>query len=162
MYATRGEAIGFALRTRKNLEYIRHAFGQEEDVHVVTHLVNSLLGIVVVPKERYFEESFWSISLEELTRRGWPKWDVTIDDPPEGGSKTETLGHLIRRLRNAAAHGRFRFGGEPDSRQLSEVRLIVEDGPSRSRNPNWRAEIEGNDLFQFCLLLAEYIDESIG
>ena len=70
MYVTRGEAIGFALRTRKNLEYIRHAFGQEEDVHVVTHLVNSLLGIVVVPKERYFEESFWSISLEELTRRG--------------------------------------------------------------------------------------------
>ncbi|MYC35299.1 MAG: hypothetical protein F4X66_00045 [Chloroflexi bacterium] len=162
MYVTRGEAIGFALRTRKNLEYIRQAFGHGEDVHVVTHVVNSLLGIVVVPKERYFEEGFWSISLDELTKRGWPKWYVTIDEPPEGSSKTETLGHLIRHLRNAAAHGRFRFGGEPDSRQLSEVSLIVEDGPSRSRNPNWQAEIEGNDLFQFCLLLAEYIDESIG
>lgn len=162
MYVTRGEAIGFALRTRKNLEYMRHAFDHEEDVHVVTHVVNSLLGIVVVPKERYFEESFWSTNLEELTRRGWPKWDVTIDEPTKEGSNTETLGDLIRHLRNAAAHGRFRFGGEPDSRNLSEVSLIVEDAPSRDLNPNWRAEIAGDDLFQFCLLLTDYIDDSIG
>ena len=162
MYVTRGEAIGFALRTRKNLEYIRDAFDRDEDVHVVTHVVNSLLGIVVVPKERYFEESFWSISLEELTRRGWPKWDVTIDEPTKKGSHTATLGDLIRHLRNATAHGRFRFGGEPDSRHISEVKLIVEDAPSRVRNPNWRAEIAGTDLFQFCLLLADYIDDSIG
>ena len=44
MFVTRGEAIGFALRTRKNLEYVRHAFDREEDVHVVTHVVNSLLN----------------------------------------------------------------------------------------------------------------------
>ena len=119
MFVTRGEAIGFAQRTRKNLEYVRHAFDREEDVHVVTHVVNSLLGIVVVPKERYFEESFWSINLEELTKRAWPKWDVTIDEPTKKGSRTETLGDLIRHLRNAAAHGRFRFSGEPDSRYLS-------------------------------------------
>ena len=162
MFVTRGEAIGFAQRTRKNLEYVRHAFDREEDVHVVTHVVNSLLGIVVVPKERYFEESFWSINLEELTKRAWPKWDVTIDEPTKKGSRTETLGDLIRHLRNAAAHGRFRFGGEPDSRYLSEVGLIVEDAPSRDRKPNWRAEIAGDDLYQFCLLLADYIDDSIG
>ena len=162
MYVTRGEAIGFALRTRKNLEYVRDAFDRGDDVHVVTHVVNSLLGIVIVPKERYFEESFWSINLEELTRRGWPKWDVTIDEPTKKGSKTLTLGDLIRHLRNATAHGRFTFGGESDSRHISEVKLIVEDAPSRNRNPNWRAEIAGNDLFQFCLMLAEYIDDSIG
>ena len=162
MFVTRGEAIGFALRTRKNLEYVRHAFDSEEDVHVVTHVVNSLLGIVVVPKERYFEESFWSINLEELTKRGWPKWDVTIDEPPKNGSKTETLGDLIRHLRNAAAHGRFRFSGKPDSRHLSELGLIVEDASSRNRKPNWRAEIAGDGLYQFCLLLADFIDDSIG
>ena len=162
MYVTRDEAIGFALRTRKNLEYIRDAFDRDEDVHVVTHVVNSLLGIVVVPKERYFEESFWSIGLEELTRRGWPKWDITIDEPTKKSSNTVTLGDLIRHLRNATVHGRFRFGGEPDSRHISEVKLIVEDAPPKARNPNWRAEISGNDLFQFCLLLADYIDDSIG
>ena len=163
MHVTRSEAIGFALRTRKNLEYMRHAFDRAEDVHVVTHLVNSLLGIIVVPKERYCEETFWSINLEELARQGWPKWDITIDRPTKGGSRTETLGHLIRHLRNAAAHGRFRFGGKPDSRNLAEVRLIVEDAPSSGvGNADWRAEIGGDDLFLFCLMLTDYIDDSIG
>ena len=57
---------------------------------------------------------------------------------------------------------RFRFGGESDSRNLSEVSLIVEDAPSKARNPNWRAEIAGDVLFRFCLLLTDYIDDSIG
>ena len=162
MFVTRNEAIGFALRTRKNLCYVRRAFEQGEDVHVVTHLVNSLLGIVVVPKERYFEETFWSVGLEELTERGWPKWRITLDEPPKKGSKTETLGDLIRHLRNAASHGRFKFTGNADSRYLSEVGLLVEDGPPKARRPNWRSEISGPDLYQFCVQLAEYIDDSIG
>ena len=111
MFVTRNEAIGFALRTRENLRYVKDAFDRGGEVHVVTHLVNSLLGVVVVPKERYFEETFWSVSLEELTRRGWPEWCITLDEPTKSNSKTETLGDLIRHLRNAAAHGRFTFIG---------------------------------------------------
>ena len=65
-------------------------------------------------------------------------------------------------LRNATAHGRFWFDGEPDSRHLSEVELVVEDAPSASQVPNWRAYIGGSELYQFCLMLADYIDDSIG
>ena len=162
MFVTRNEAIGFALRTRKNLRYVRSAFDQGEDVHVVTHLVNSFLGIVVVPKERYLEEDFWSVGLDELTERGWPKWRITLDDPPKNAPKTETLGALIRHLRNAASHGRFQFTGNADSRCLSEVGLLVEDGPPKAKVPNWRSEISGPDLYRFCVQLADYIDDSIG
>ena len=65
-FVTRGEAIEFAQRTRKNLEYVKGAFDAGEDLQVVTQLVNSLLGIVVVPKEQYFEESFLCVDLNEL------------------------------------------------------------------------------------------------
>ena len=133
VFVSRGEAIGFALRTRKNLEFVRDAFEQGQDVHVVTHLVNSLLGIVVVPKERYFEETFWAIGLDELAGRGWPGWNVSLDDSPRG--KTKTLGDLIWHFRNASAHGRFSFTGEPESRYLSEVGLVVEDGPPEVSEP---------------------------
>ena len=114
-------------------------------------MVNSLLGIVIIPEQNYSSESFMSITLEELcVNRGWPKWNITLDNPRSGKSKTETLGDLMWHLRNATAHGRFTFGGEPDSRQLSEVVLVVEDVPLGSQTPNWRAYIGGSELYQFC------------
>ena len=161
-FETRNKPIGFAQRTRKNLEYIRHARSRNEDVHVVTHLVNSMLGIVVVPYQHYCKKAFWSDSLKKLIiDEGWPKWDIKLDMPTGEKPKTKTLGHLVWHLRNAAAHGRFEFVGEQDSRNLSEVRLIVHDAPGKGQEPNWKAEIGGPDLYRFCLLLAEHIEVSV-
>ena len=130
MFETRDKPIGFAKRTSKNLKCVNDAFELGGDVHVVTHVVNSLLGIVIIPEQNYSSESFMSITLEELcVDRGWTKWNITRDNPRSGKSKTETFGDLMWHLRNATTHGRFRFGGEPDSRQLSEVVLVVEDVP---------------------------------
>ena len=162
VFETRNKPIGFAQRTRKNLEYVRHARSHNEDVHLVTHLVNSMLGIVVVPHQHYSKKAFWSVTLKELiTDEGWPKWDITLDVPKLGKPKTKTLGHLVWHLRNAAAHGRFEFIGEQNSRNLSEVGLIVHDAPGEGQEPNWQAEIGGPELYRFCLLLAERIEVSI-
>ena len=162
MFVTRNQAVGFAQRTRKNLEYVSRARDCNEDVHVVTHLVNSLLGIIVVPEQRYSKKPFWSITLVELHNElGWPEWKITLDEPNQERPKTETLGTLMWHLRNATAHGHFRFFGEPDSRHLSEVGLIVEDKPLGAREFNWRAEITGPELYEFCLRLADHIEESI-
>lgn len=102
------------------------------------------------------------VTLEKLLIDGdWPKWTITLDVPNPGKPKTETLGNLVWHLRNAAAHGHSEFTGEPDSRDLSEVGLIVHDAPGEGQEPNWRAEIGGPELYQFCLLLADYIERSI-
>ena len=163
MFESRNNPLGFAQRTSKNLKYVNQAFEQGGDVHLVTHVVNSLLGIVIVPEQNYSGESFMSIPLEKLyLDRGWPRWNIPVDNPISGKSKTETLGDLMWHLRNATAHGRFWFGGESDSRQLSEVELVVEDAPSGNQVPNWRAYIGGSELYQFCVMLADYIDDSIG
>ncbi len=83
---------GFALRTRKNLDFIKNAREQRcEDVHIVTQLVTSLLGLVVWPRERYDDSNnIWKIHINDLVRQGWPEWDIT-----PGKSNTKTLGDLI-------------------------------------------------------------------
>lgn len=48
----RNEAYEFAVRTRRNLLAIEKAKTASEPVHVVVQLTNSLLGLIVFPKEK--------------------------------------------------------------------------------------------------------------
>ena len=161
MLESRNTTLGFAKRTRKNLVNVKQAFESGKDFHVVTHLVNSLLGIVVVPKQRYCKAEFLSLPLEEIYRDGWPRWDITLDEPKGNQGKTEILERLITHLRNAAAHGRFSFHGDPDSRNLKEVWLVVEDRPGEKSKTNWLANIRGDELFGFCIRLCDHIEDSV-
>ena len=117
-FASRNETIGFAERTRKNLLFIEHAFRQGEDVHVITQLVTSLLGLVVFPWERGFQEQAKALRLCDLAAKGWPQWAMT-------GQPCETLGTLIRVLRHAIAHGNVKFSS--DSRIIDEVSVEFEN-----------------------------------
>ena len=86
---------------------------------------------------------------------------VSKDKPWKSGPKTKKLIHLIWHLRNATAHGRFRFDGVPDSPLLQKVTVIVEDKHPESSVINWRAHIGGKELYEFCIYLAKRIEESI-
>ena len=153
LFESRNNAIGFAGRTRKNLEYVRNAFDCGEDVHVVTQLVISLLGLVVLPWERNLVEHIQEVKLRELADQDWPEWSITL-------GCCETLGELVYHIRNAVAHGRVTFSS--DSRNLAEVEIIVEDAKPGRKTPDWRAKIGGNELYSFCLRFAEYVDSTIG
>ena len=159
MLPSRNNTAGFARRTRKNLMKVIEEFEEGEDFHVITQLVNSLLGIVVVPSERYSGTGILSQPLDDLHRDGWPKWNILLDLPEGKLGKTEKLDVLVFHLRNGAAHGRFSFGGKPESRKLEEVWLVVEDKPGRTAAINWRAKINGKELLKFCLKLCDLIDD---
>jgi len=75
--ASRNESMGFAKRTRKNLQHIEKAFDAGHDVHVVTQIVNSLLGLAVFLWENHLNEVVKATSLAELERQGWPRWKIT-------------------------------------------------------------------------------------
>ena len=155
------KGIGIAQRTRKNLEHIKCQVDRgNEEVYVVTQLVNSLLGLVVVPQQKKLAVRTQQLKLEKLRDDGWSEWNIT-----KGKVKTQTLGCLIYHIRNATAHGRFRFSGEPDSRCLSQVILTVEDGPTPAKGmpwkANWRASIRGDVLYRFCLLFSAHIEETV-
>ena len=115
--------------------------------------MNSLLGLVILPREQYLELRNKSAQLKDLASQGWPDWNIT-----KGNSNT--LAQLTRRVRNAAAHGRISFSS--DSRYLHEVLITVEDSADKGRTINWSAEIRGDDLYEFCTRFAIHVRETIG
>ena len=149
---TRNSVPGFVSRTRKNLDFAIGAFEDQADVHIVTQLMLSLLGLIVVPWEHkdtraMVQQNLKDANLADLASDGWPMWNVTL------GKKPQTLYELIHKLRNAIAHSDFKFEGEPDSRLLSEVLVTVSD------RSHWKAEINGQDLYRFCHRFAERIED---
>ena len=71
LFVSRNEALGIVQRTRKNLDYIMAASNgcERDEVHVVTHLVNSLLGLVVLPWEKELVTLSNYLKLARLHRR---------------------------------------------------------------------------------------------
>jgi hypothetical protein len=148
---SRNELLGFATQTRENLDCVERAFKEKGKGHVVTQLVLSLLGLIVFPHQKHFDAALKEIRLDRLAAVGWPRWEILK-------GKCETLGSLVRRLRNAVAHGRLRFS----TRQIGEVIIEVEDWHPHARGPHWRARIGAADLRTFCLRYVALIEDTAG
>jgi hypothetical protein len=148
MLNARASSVGFSERTQKNLRYIEQAFEGGEDVHVVTQVVNSLVGLVVFPWERLFLEHIRDVQLADLEQKGWPAWQYVV-----GGCTT--LGELARFLRNGTSHSHIEFSS--DSRHLDEVTIQVSNYPRGIGNdPDFVATIRADRLRDFCMLFAQF------
>jgi len=154
---TRNEALEFARRTPRNLEFIESAKAKGADVHVVTQLTLSLLGLVVFPKERLLLDEAETKTIADMSMEGWPAWAITLDNSDK---PTKTLADILRHLRNAVAHGRLTFTS--DSPCLEEVGIMVEDKKKREDpTPYWCAQIGGRDLRGFCVHFLDFIDYTV-
>lgn len=161
MLEPRNKAMGIEKRTMINLEFVREAFDNSPDkanapVHIVTQIVNSLLGLLILPYERGYALLEDDTELKELYAQGWPRWDITKFPPME----PQTLGKLAWHLRNAASHGRYHFSS--DSRDPRQVTITVKDKPMGKNRPiNWRASIRAEKLYIFCQCLSNYMDPTL-
>ena len=156
MFESRNTAVGLSQRTWKNFELVMKARDVDKDkydFHLVAQLLNSLLGLVIVPWANHKDDKLWNAKLAELEEMGWPAWRFN-----KKYKKTTTLRQLLRRLRNAASHGRYSFTGDVDSRCLSKVTLVVTDACAEGKPVNWKAEIGGEELYRFCQLLAQRLE----
>lgn len=155
MTIDRNTIFGFSSRVKKNLEYIAEQRAQGADVHEVTQLVTSLLGLIIYPYENYKNSgilNFKSIQLADLEQNGWPQWQF------EPMYKPRTLRQLLRVLRNALAHRRIEFSS--DSRTLQEVDVLVYD-EDEDGDMYWACEINGAQLRDFAYRLSDLIDEKL-
>ena len=151
---SRNNALVFAEYALKNLEFIEKAFSDDADVHVVTQLACSLLGLIVFPQEKHFVDTVASLTLGELVRKGWPQWEISV-------GTCETLGKLVWHLRNAVPHGRMTFSS--DSRHMGGVLIFVEDfDPRNPQKTRWSAQIGATDLRKFCLKFIQLLNDTIG
>ena len=159
---TRNHPVEFARRTLKNLRAIEAMKSQNRDVHVVTQLGLSLLGLIVFPEAKQVlpeaETKTWAVMKGE----GWPLWVIEEDNPRASDKygKTQTLADIIRHVRNAIAHGQVTFTS--DSPDENDVAIIVEDRylSKPPAAPYWRARMEVRDLRVFCERLLPLIEES--
>lgn len=151
MLPSRNDVLGFAERTRRNLEYIEEVKAEDPTapVHVVTQLTLSLLGLIVFPYHWLPKDTKNAIldkPIAEMETEGWLGWSIKLDARDD----TITLDKLLGHLRNAVAHGRMRFTS--DSPSLEKVVVKVEDKPlNEGAAINWRAEIHGPRLREFCV-----------
>lgn len=145
--ASRNDSLGFAARCKKNLLHIERAFQSREDVHVVTQIVVSSLGLIVFPWERDADQKIRSTPLSALDESQEAMW---VEAKPSKG-----LGQPIKHLRNAIAHGNIHFSS--DDRDASKV--IVSFG---SENGDWQATMSAHNLQTFCLRFIALIEGVIG
>ena len=95
--------IDFAQRTQQNLRLIENMKSAGEEVYEVTHLINSMLGLLVFPQQKLWD-TIKPTPLTELEKKGWPRIEVI-----EGELKSNDLRQLIRMLRNGITHCNVEF-----------------------------------------------------
>jgi hypothetical protein len=129
----------FAKRTEANLRAIRQLArqGGATPAFEVTQLVNSMLGLLVFPQQRYLER-IPETPIADLASRGWPIPDMMGDYP-----QVPHLRQLVRMLRDAITHCNLKF--EPGVSDEIEA-LTVWNTEPRSGKVTWKARLTVADL----------------
>jgi hypothetical protein len=129
----------FARRTEANLRAIRRlaSEGDASSAFEVTQLVNSMLGLLVFPQQRYVGR-IPKTPIADLASSGWPIPAVVGNYP-----QVRDLRQLVRMLRNAIAHCNLKFeaggGNEIEA-------LIVWNTEPRTGMVTWKARLAVADL----------------
>jgi len=154
----------FIGRTRRNLDLVReHAEAEgargvadeERRAFEVTQLVNSMLGLLVFPQQKYFN-AIPHTPLADLAADGWPQVRA-IDGFPD----VADLHELMRYLRNAVTHFNIKFTEQ--SGKITGVRVW---NSKPNGVVNWKTELSMQDLEsitrRFCDLLDEKLQQGKG
>lgn len=112
-----------------------------------------MLGLVCFPWETLVLDRAKQIRFDTLAEDGWPQFIVTL-------GRCDTLHDLLRHLRNAVAHGRMTYSS--DSLNPNEVEIRFEDRLNKNSPVNWVASLRADNLMEFCLRFARFVDDTIG
>jgi hypothetical protein len=162
--------LDFVRRTRANLdttevwrrEHPRAAF------HEVTHLVNSLVGLLILPKEM-MDAIGAPVEAEiqaAVSPTGILEWGVSFllqpirkrhQGVPDPGGLPKDLRALVAGLRNAVAHYALKYGVE-EKEIVSVVFQVRPWDREQLSSPPWDATFTIPELLAFVRRLAEAIE----
>lgn len=145
-----------ARRTLHNLDFVKAtAVGQDDanpTVFEVTHVVNSLLGLLVLPRELWLDKQP-DEPLSSLYAAGWPKPQFEVNT-----AQCVTMKQLVTLLRHSIAHGNIEFIAAPHPRgaSIGGIRLWNHpDGSAKKRPVNFRVRYGVADVERFVRLLVD-------
>jgi hypothetical protein len=127
----------FTVRTRHNLSLIEAQKDVGHEAFETTQLINSLLGLLVLPQERMLS-AIPDLPLSELHARGWPAFESEGSFRPP-----RTLKPLVRYLRNAVAHFNIEFLPD-ESGEIGGV--ILTNRWNNDSDIPWRVRLPLKDL----------------
>jgi hypothetical protein len=110
-------ARDFVERTLRNLQAARGLAHSGEVPFEVTFLINSLLGLIVVPHEQ-MQDRLPTRTFRELQADGW---ELTVVSGTEPGPSD--LRALIRGMRHAVAHFRLEVAAHAATKEIESVTL---------------------------------------
>lgn len=140
----------FVARTRSNLKLTDSLPRQGEiEFFEVTQLINSLLGLIVLPRERL--DALPNTPLERLDA-DWPTMHFV--DGAEPGRRPTDLRQLVIGLRNAVGHFNIECLG--NGTNITGLRL-----GSAPESPSWAIDFDLVDLRQVVDRLAAEIEASL-
>jgi hypothetical protein len=138
----------FANRTKKNLAAIEQLHLDGAEVFETTQLVNSCLGLLVFPQQKFIDR-IPETPLSELAQEDWP-----IPRVVGNFQQAKDLKQLIRYLRNAISHFNVEFIGTND-----EIRFLKVWNNDRN-GKTWEAELSVDDLRKIAHLFSDLLINS--
>jgi HEPN pEK499 p136 len=126
----------FAMRTRHNLRALESLRATGQDVFEVTQLINSMLGLLIFPRED-FVTSIPKIPIDALKKEGWP-----VPKMRPGFAPAPDLAELVRYLRNAISHFNVEFIGDGQN----EIRIVRVWNKDRTGTKTWEADLGLDEL----------------
>jgi hypothetical protein len=131
-------------RTMANLEFIEAQKGRNGPFEV-TQLLNSFMGAICHPWEAYRTE-LCTRPLVDATAVGWPK----IEKERPRDHEPESVGDLVRLMRNSIAHGNMEFLPSAAG-EIRALRIWNEERGKRT----WGALITVEDMRKFLTCFVE-------
>ena len=142
----------FIARTQKNLIAIECLKEKGVEVYEVTQLLNSMLGLLIFPKERRLYEKIQPKSWDTMVEEGWPL-------PSGDNAHVSDLEELIRHMRNAVAHCKFNLTTDHDEISSIEFRNFRR-GDNHKEQPRWKGVYDVASLRTFIYMLLDHIQSS--
>jgi hypothetical protein len=137
-------------RTLDNLRAVEKLSQEDKSVYEVTQLINSLLGLLVYPKERL--RKIPEITWETMIKEGWPL-------PTGEKAQVKDLKKLIWNMRNAVAH--FNIELITNENGIEGIRFKNYSSSDKDREkPLWIGEYRLEPLKRFVYMFLDHISKN--
>jgi HEPN pEK499 p136 len=153
----RNDPLGLVRRSISNLELIERSYASHKEGHIVTQLMQTLLMLIVIPKEKGLLDQFRRWRLIDLNEQKWPSLRPIKDDEND----TATLYDVLWHMRNSISHGLFTFSGDgaggSNSRDINEIVVEFQDRNAPTAPIDWELRLEGPEVRKLCKLIEEIV-----
>ena len=138
----------FVHRTKVNITHGCHPYE-------VTQRINSLIGLLVLPKERYYDNINDSMINSELLAALMKGINIPSN------SRKLNLKYIVRRMRNAIAHFNIECKADKHTHLIDHIVFEDFNYENNSKNPDFQITISNDVLEQFVDQFSDVVSECI-